>query len=51
MNTFYPLDHTHTSVAGANEVAQAFVRGLLCGSSSLKNHVNAAGEAAPSEIS
>ncbi|KAF8899039.1 SGNH hydrolase [Infundibulicybe gibba] len=44
---FYPIDHTHTSPAGATVVAQAFVRGLLCGSSTLKAKVNAAGMAAP----
>ncbi|GLB35881.1 putative ferrous iron transport protein B [Lyophyllum shimeji] len=46
---FYPVDHTHTSPAGANVVAQAFVRGLLCGSSSLKSKVNSAGQAVPSK--
>jgi len=44
---FYPIDHTHTSPAGANVVAQAFVRGILCGSSALKSRVNSAGQAAP----
>lgn len=46
--TFYPIDHLHTNAAGANVVAQAFVRGLLCGSSTLKSKVNAAGQAVPS---
>lgn len=45
---FYPVDHTHTSPEGANVVAQAFVRGLLCGNSALKSKVNAAGQAVPS---
>ncbi|KAF8167613.1 rhamnogalacturonan acetylesterase [Crassisporium funariophilum] len=45
--TFYPNDHTHTSPAGANVVAEAFVRGLLCGTSTLKAKVNAAGKAVP----
>ncbi|CAK5278917.1 unnamed protein product [Mycena citricolor] len=45
--TYFPQDHTHTSVAGATVVAEAFVRGLLCGSSTLKTHVNAAGKAVP----
>ncbi|KAJ7293735.1 SGNH hydrolase [Mycena rebaudengoi] len=45
--TFYPIDHLHTSPAGALVVAQAFVRGLLCGNSTLKNFVNAAGKAVP----
>ncbi|PFH49803.1 carbohydrate esterase family 12 protein [Amanita thiersii Skay4041] len=47
VNTFYPLDHTHTSPTGANVVAQAFVRGLLCGTSSLKAKVNVAGNGVP----
>lgn len=46
--TFYPIDHLHTSPAGALVVAQAFVRGLLCGTSTLKSKVNAAGQAVPS---
>ncbi|KAF5385098.1 hypothetical protein D9615_001278 [Tricholomella constricta] len=45
--TFFPVDHTHTSPAGANVVAQAFVRGLLCGTNSLKSKVNSAGQAVP----
>ncbi|KAJ7446494.1 rhamnogalacturonan acetylesterase [Mycena galericulata] len=45
--TFYPIDHLHTSPTGALVVAEAFVRGLLCGTSSLKNFVNAAGKAVP----
>ncbi|KAJ7293736.1 rhamnogalacturonan acetylesterase [Mycena rebaudengoi] len=48
VNTYYPIDHTHTSVTGAMVVAKAFVRGLLCGSSTLKSKVNAAGMAVPS---
>ena len=50
VDTFYPNDHTHTSPTGANVVAEAFVRGLLCGSSSLKIDVNSKGRAAPSEF-
>ncbi|KAH7327489.1 carbohydrate esterase family 12 protein [Rhexocercosporidium sp. MPI-PUGE-AT-0058] len=30
-DTFYPVDHTHTSPAGANVVAQTFVKAVLCG--------------------
>jgi len=45
--TYYPLDHTHTSPTGANVVAEAFVRGLLCGGSTLKARVNSKGQAAP----
>ncbi len=46
---YYPVDHTHTTPTGANVVAQAFVRGLLCGSSTLRSHVNSAGQSVPSE--
>jgi rhamnogalacturonan acetylesterase len=49
-SAFFPVDHTHTSPAGANVVAQAFVRGLLCGSSTLKSKVNSAGNGVPSEF-
>lgn len=48
--TFFPVDHTHTSPAGAAVVAQAFVRGVLCGSNSLKSKVNAAGQVVPSKL-
>ncbi|KAJ7808243.1 rhamnogalacturonan acetylesterase [Mycena olivaceomarginata] len=47
VNTYYPIDHTHTLPVGAQVVAQAFVRGLLCGTSTLKAKVNAAGTAVP----
>jgi len=47
VNTYFPLDHTHTNLIGANVVAEAFVRGVLCSSSTLKNFVNSAGEAVP----
>ncbi|KAF5382799.1 hypothetical protein D9757_007286 [Collybiopsis confluens] len=50
VNTFYPMDHLHTSPAGANVVAEAFVRGLLCSNSALKNFVNSAGKAVPSTL-
>jgi len=30
VDAFYPIDHTHTSPIGANIVAAAFVKGLLC---------------------
>ncbi|CAA7262811.1 unnamed protein product [Cyclocybe aegerita] len=43
--TYFPVDNTHTSPAGANVVAQAFVRGLTCGGSALASKVNAAGRA------
>lgn len=48
VDTYYPIDHTHTSATGANVVAEAFVRGLLCGNSSLVVLVNDAGQAVPS---
>ncbi|KAL1697415.1 carbohydrate esterase family 12 protein [Schizophyllum commune] len=49
VNAFYPVDHTHTSPDGANVVAQAFVRGLLCSDSGLKSSVNSAGQAVPND--
>ncbi|KAF7347701.1 Carbohydrate esterase family 12 protein [Mycena venus] len=48
VTAFYPIDHLHTNANGALVVAEAFVRGLLCGTSTLKNFVNAAGKAVPS---
>ncbi|KAK0208760.1 rhamnogalacturonan acetylesterase [Desarmillaria ectypa] len=47
VDDYYPLDHTHTSVEGANVVAKAFVRGLICGNSGLAAYVNSAGHAVP----
>ncbi|KAJ7706017.1 rhamnogalacturonan acetylesterase [Mycena rosella] len=47
VTAFYPIDHLHTSTSGALVVAEAFVRGLLCGTSALKSFVNAAGKAVP----
>ncbi|KAF9074832.1 SGNH hydrolase [Rhodocollybia butyracea] len=47
VNTFYPIDHLHTSPTGANVVAEAFIRGVLCSSSTLKGFVNSVGEAVP----
>lgn len=35
VDAFYPIDHTHTSPAGANTVAAAFMKGLMCGGSAL----------------
>ncbi|CAD6455916.1 53657b77-ffe7-4167-b5b9-758be6b849eb [Sclerotinia trifoliorum] len=35
VDSFYPNDHTHTSPAGANVVAAAFMKGLMCGGSAL----------------
>lgn len=51
VTTYFPNEHTHTSPTGANVVAEAFVRGLLCGTSALKSYVNSAGKAVPSEFS
>lgn len=48
-STFFPVDHTHFTPAGANVVAQSFVRGLLCGTNSLKSKVNSAGQGVPSK--
>ena len=39
VDAFFPNDHTHTSPKGADVVAQAFVRGVLCSKSLLRNHV------------
>jgi len=39
VNSYYPIDHTHTSPTGANVVAAQFVKGLLCGGSALASHV------------
>jgi rhamnogalacturonan acetylesterase len=38
VNTYYPHDHTHTSPDGANVVARAFMKGLMCGGSSLTHY-------------
>jgi len=47
VDTFYPVDHLHTSPTGANVVAEAFVRGLLCSNSTLADFVNGLGEDVP----
>jgi len=39
VDSYYPIDHTHTSPTGANIVAATFVKGLLCGGSPLAAHV------------
>jgi rhamnogalacturonan acetylesterase len=36
---YFPNDHTHTSPKGADLVAQAFVRGVVCGGSLLGGYV------------
>lgn len=30
VDSYYPIDHTHTSPVGANVVAAAFMKGLMC---------------------
>lgn len=45
---YYPIDHTHTNEAGANQMAWAFLSGLKCPSaqSALATYVNSAGQGA-----
>ena len=50
VNGFYPQDVVHTNAAGANVVAQAFVRGILCSSNALKSKVNGAGNGVPGTL-
>jgi rhamnogalacturonan acetylesterase len=35
VDSYYPVDHTHTSPAGANVVAAAFMKGLMCSGNAL----------------
>jgi len=39
VDSYYPIDHTHTSPAGAEQVARAFVLALEATSSSLVSYV------------
>ena len=39
VDSYYPIDHTHTSPIGANVVAAQFVKGLLCSNNPLAAHV------------
>lgn len=39
VDSFYPMDHTHTSVAGAKVVAQAFLKGVVCGGLDLTSYL------------
>jgi len=39
VDAFYPSDHTHTSPAGADVVAKAFVKGVLCANDALATYV------------
>lgn len=43
----FPNDHTHTSPAGADVVAKAFVNGLKCQNHALANYLTTAGQAIP----
>ncbi|KAG7099622.1 hypothetical protein E1B28_001450 [Marasmius oreades] len=45
--TFFPDDALHFNAAGADVVAQAFIKGLLCSTSTLKIKVNSAGPNVP----
>ncbi|KAJ7261996.1 putative rhamnogalacturonan acetyl esterase [Mycena rebaudengoi] len=48
VESYFPIDHTHTNPTGANQVAYAFMSGLKCplAKSVLKAFVNAAGNTA-----
>ncbi|CAA7265900.1 unnamed protein product [Cyclocybe aegerita] len=46
-NTYFPKDYKHPNPAGANVIAQAFVRGVACVKSSLAGKINAAGKSVP----
>jgi len=39
VDSYYPVDHTHTSPAGADVVAGQFVKGILCSKSPLATYV------------
>lgn len=39
VDAYFPFDHTHTSPEGAGVVAEAFVRGVVCGGLSLAKDV------------
>lgn len=43
----FPNDHTHTSPAGADVVAKAFVNGLKCKNHALAGFLTTAGKAIP----
>lgn len=40
VNSYYPIDHTHTSPTGADVVEQAFLKGIVCGGLSLSSYVD-----------
>ncbi|RAK80225.1 rhamnogalacturonan acetylesterase RgaE [Aspergillus fijiensis CBS 313.89] len=37
VNSYFPIDHTHTSPAGAEVVAEAFLKAVVCTGTSLKS--------------
>lgn len=37
VDSYFPLDHTHTSTAGAEAVAKAFFKAVVCGDVALKS--------------
>jgi rhamnogalacturonan acetylesterase len=39
VNSFHPIDNTHTNGDGADLVAKAFIKGVKCGTSSLSYYV------------
>jgi rhamnogalacturonan acetylesterase len=41
VNSYYPIDHTHTSTTGAEVVEQAFLKGIVCGGLSLSSYITA----------
>lgn len=53
VDSYYPIDHTHTNIAGATEVAWAFLSGLKCTAADgvLAAYVNSAGEGAGARCS
>ncbi|KAJ5155126.1 Lipase GDSL [Penicillium coprophilum] len=40
VDAYFPLDHTHTSTAGASVVAQAFLKAVVCGNVALKSSLS-----------
>lgn len=42
VDSYFPLDHTHTSAEGAEVVAQAFFKAVVCGDVDLKSLLNTA---------
>jgi rhamnogalacturonan acetylesterase len=40
VDAYFPLDHTHTSPAGASVVAQAFFKAVVCGGVGLESLLN-----------